>query len=332
MVANSPPPAGAAPLGQDSALEQLRALWADGAGPRTLLLAGPDGVGRRSLAYWLAAYVNCAATTSPAPATLDEDPRPCGACASCQALSQGLHVDVREVGPATRSKSGRSKLRPEITIDQLVERAGGDPEPLSQWLRSRPQHRYRVAIIDDADALTESAANAFLKTLEEPPSWAVIVLIASGQDALLPTVASRAVPVRLGPAWLDGFDDLAGHPGHRLGQPGSLLRARASPEASDAARRAATDLLAALDGDLFDLLTVAEAFAKAVADAQVAAVRPGPLGWLMEPLRELGSEAYVAGAEAVYECEDAIASYAPAGLACCVLALRLRRSVRRAGG
>lgn len=315
-------------VGHQSALAELRGLWADGAGPRTLLIAGPEGVGRRAVAHWLAAYVNCSGQTHSGSA----DPRPCGACASCLAAAAGTHVDVRELAPATRTKSGRSKQRGEITIDRVVQRPNGDPEPLTEWLRTRPRHRFRVAIVDGAEALTEGAANAFLKTLEEPPSWALIVLIATGRDALLPTVASRCTVLRLGPVSLPGFEDLAGHPGLTLGQPGALLRARAAPAPSAAARRAADELLAALDGDLLELMDAAEALAKAIGDANDAGVRPGPLGWLIEPLRARGAAAYAANYDALARCEEALSGYVQGSLACTVLALELRLALRLAGG
>lgn len=310
-------------LGHESVLAELRRAWASGTGPRTLLLAGPEGVGRRTVAHWFAALVNCARSDTPE--------APCWTCPSCLAAAAGTHVDIREIAPGDRTRSGRSTARALITIDRLVARQGGDPEPLGDWLRTRPQHRYRVGIIDGASSLTEGAANAFLKTLEEPPSWAVIVLIAAGQDALLPTVASRCTTIRLGPVELAGFDDLAGHPGLRLGQPGALLRARAAAGPTEAARRAAAELLNALDGDLLELLTTAEAFAKALTEAAEAGVRPGPLGWLLEPLRSLTPHAYAESVDAVTKCERALQNYAQAALACSVLALELRR-IRLAGG
>ncbi|HZJ08535.1 MAG TPA: hypothetical protein VFD39_02460, partial [Trueperaceae bacterium] len=170
-------------IGHEDVLRRLERGWRDGGGPRTLLFAGPDGVGKRLVARWLAAFVNCVALP---------ESRPCGVCASCQAVAGGNHLDVREIGPVSTTLSGRSKHRGEITIDRLVEREQGDPDPLTGWLRTRPQQRFRVAIIDHADTMTAAAANAFLKTLEEPPARAVIVLLAAGPDALLPTVASRA--------------------------------------------------------------------------------------------------------------------------------------------
>jgi len=317
-------------IGHQDELEQLRRLWRDGEGPRTLLFAGPDAVGRRPAARWLAAYVNCLALV---------ENRPCGVCASCLAVAAGSSLDVREVAPSATTRSGRSKHVREITIDQLVPREGGDPEPLSAWLRSRPRGAYRVGIIDHAESMTAGAANSFLKMLEEPPRHALIILIAPGPDAVIPTVASRATVVRFGAVSVSGFDDLGPHPAVRLGQPGALLRARARQEDSAGARDCAMAFLAAVTGDLRTALSGAEDLSAGVTAALEAGIDPGPLGWLREPLRDLltgptlaqgtvgafGPGVYAAALEEVERCEDALASYASGPLACSVLALRLRQ-------
>lgn len=302
-------------LGHDAVLERLRRGWRDGAGQRTLLFAGPEGVGKRLVARWFAAYVNCAGLA---------ESRPCGVCASCQAIESGTHLDVREIGPESTTRSGRSKHRGDITLDRLVEREGGHPDPLTPWLRSRPGERFRVAIIDHAEALTAAAANAFLKTLEEPPRAAVIVLLAPSPDSLLPTVASRAAVVRFGAVAVSGFEDLAPHPGIRLGQPGSLLRARGDEGATIAAREAAASLLRSLEGDMLDALEAAEELSGAIDKALEAGADPGPLGWLREGLRELPAPAYAEAVERIERCEDALAAYANPTLACSVLTLGLR--------
>lgn len=302
-------------IGHKEVMHRLKRGWRDGEGPRTLLFAGPAGVGKRLVAHWLAAYVNCDALP---------EARPCGVCASCQAVAKRTHLDVRELAPSTTTQSGKSKHRGEITIDRLVPRDGGDPEPLSEWLRSRPTRRYRVAIIDHAETMTAPAANAFLKTLEEPPPGTLIVLLAPGPDALLPTVASRASTVRFGAVATDEFGDLAPHPGLRLGQPGSLIRARSDQGATLAARDAAVSLLKACSGDLLDSLEAAEEFAAAINRALEAGAEPGPLAWLREPLRALPATSYAAALEHIESCEDALAAYGNPGLACAVLTLELR--------
>lgn len=314
--------------GHEAVMRELRQVWSAGAGPRTLLFAGPDGVGRRPVARWFAALVNCGHG--------DEASRPCGTCPSCTAMAAGVHPDLREVAPATTTRTGRTKRRVEITIDQLVEREQGDPEPLTPWLRSRPRHRVRVGVIDHADAMNPSAANAFLKMLEEPPAWAAIVLIAPGPDAVLPTVASRSTVVRFGAvapealATIAGDATLTGHPAFRTGQAGALLRAQRAPEATAAAREAARAYLASLDGDLLDALDGAEDLAKALTAAADDGADPDPLGWLREPLRRHPPTVYAAALERIERCEDALAAYAQPTLACSVLTLRLRALLRTA--
>jgi hypothetical protein len=307
-------------IGHERELEQLRQLWRGGDGPRTLLFAGPDGVGRRPAARWFAAYVNCLALV---------ENRPCGVCSSCLAVADGTHLDVREVAPSATTRTGRRKPVREITIDQLVPREGGDPDPLSEWLRSRPRLSHRVGIIDHAESMTVGAANAFLKMLEEPPPRSLIILIAPGPDAVLPTVASRSTVVRFGAVSLGGYEDLGPHPGMRLGQPGALIRARATVEDSTSARDCALAFLSALSGDLRTALSAADDLSNGITAALEAGVDPGPLGWLREPLRALDTQGYhaatyAAALEEVERCEDALAAYASGPLACTVLALRLR--------
>ncbi len=319
---------GLPPFGQDAALAVLRRLRGSSTGPRSLLLAGPEHVGRRQAARWLCALSNCLAP--------DSGLLPCGACESCRLALAGTHPDLKEIGPATTTEAGRAKRNLEIRIDQLVAREGGEPEPLAPWLATRPRYRTRVGVIDHADTLNTSAANAFLKVLEEPPPWALIVLVAPGPEALLPTVASRCVTVRfaavedalgrLGEAGAPAATgDLSGHPGVRLGQPGALIRALEDADATAAARSASAELIAALTGDLLTALGAAEAFAKAVAASLEAAQEPGPLGWLREALRYLPAADYAAALDALDACERAIAAYAQVPLACSVLTLELRR-------
>lgn len=324
-----------APVGQGVALATLRRLWGEGAGPQTLLFAGPEQVGRRLAARWLCAMLSCSASGGE---------RPCGRCESCRLVALGVHPDLKEVAPALRTDTGRAKRSREIRIDQLVPREGGDPEPLAPWLRTRPRYAARVGVVDHADSMNQHAANAFLKVLEEPPPWAVIVLIAPGPEALLPTVASRCVAVRFravdvlavqGEGGLPPITpELTGHPGVRLGLPGALVRAAREPEATSLARTASEGFLRAVEGDLLSALQGADELAKAITAALEAGTEPGPLGWLREALRKEGegrggtahaATRYARALEAVDECEQAIEAYAQAPLACAVLALELRR-------
>ncbi|MEJ2290506.1 MAG: hypothetical protein P8Y05_02170 [Deinococcales bacterium] len=303
-------------LGHEATQRALRDLYRSD-GPHTLLLAGPDGVGRRPVAWWLAALLNCAAP--------DPDARPCGRCASCQAASAHEHPDIREVGPSQTTRAGRQRRQLEITIDQLVTRPNADPDPLGPWLERRPRHRRRVGIVDHAEALNANAANAFLKMLEEPPSWAVIVLIATGPDALLPTVASRCTPVRLGAVDVAAFDELEGHPALRLGLPGPLIRARAEESDYRDSQEVVDRFVASLDGDLRDALDAAETLARGIEKAELVA----PTALLREALRGLSPARYAAALDAVEHCERALEAYANPSLALTTLALDLR-ALRRA--
>ena len=147
--------------------------------PPALLLAGPAGIGKRRAAVALAATINC---LQPKPAgALELDA--CGECASCRRIDRGVHPDVIVVEPGD---SGTIKIE---QIRDVIDRAGYRPF----------EGRRRVVIIDEADAKVPAAQNAMLKTLEEPPSASVFVLVSSMPDALLGTVRSRCPRLRFGP-------------------------------------------------------------------------------------------------------------------------------------
>src|SRR5918995_4432143 len=117
--------------------------------PPSLLLAGPDGVGKRRVAMALAETLNCPSPISTAQVEHDA----CGECPSCRRIARGIHPDVIVVEPG---EMGSIKIDP---VREVIERA-----------QYRPfEGRRRVVVIDDADALMPAAQNALLKILEEPP-------------------------------------------------------------------------------------------------------------------------------------------------------------------
>jgi hypothetical protein len=315
-----PTPAGGvlAPAGQEAALQALRDLEASSA--HALLFAGPDGVGRRLAARWYAALLNCAAGTDD----------PCGRCASCLGYrdDDGMvaSTDYREIAPSATTRDGKPAKRRQIGIDQLVPRERGDPEPLATWLASPPRHRRRVGVIDGAHTLTESAANAFLKTLEEPPRHALIVLVAPGPDAVLPTVASRCVSVRFRPVTpsAQAWESFHPHPALRLGRPGPLRELARDP-AFALARDAVDAYVRSLDGSL------AESF-DAMAGVGTAWLAGDDLvpGMLREHARARGNAAYVGADAAIEAAETALAGYAHRELTIKRLTLALR-ALWRAG-
>ncbi len=152
-----------------------------------LLFEGPPGLGKAAAARWLAAVINCAVEGARAP---------CQRCWSCKRIAEGNHPDVIEVG------LDADKAAAIISVKQARD--------LISSLGLRPFHaRRRFVIIDPADAMNGAAANALLKTFEEPPTDTGFVLVTHQPTALLATVRSRTQRVRFGPvaqpvlrAWL----------------------------------------------------------------------------------------------------------------------------------
>ena len=297
-----PAPQGPALRGHEAQRELLKALRA-----QALLFVGPSRVGRRQVARWYAAWLNC---------ERPED-APCGSCGSCRLLAADAHPDYREVAPAALTSSGRLSRRPEIRIGQLVPREGeNEDEALSRWLEARPQFRQRVGVIDGAESLNLSAANAFLKMLEEPPAHARIVLVAPSTEAVLPTLASRCVVLRFGTV----PSGPSQHPAARLGRYGELARAAAEPERFAEDEDTVKSYLRALEQGLEAAFEAADALEKRwLAD--------GPFALddlLLAHLSAWPPARYAAAADALARCQHALASYAAPALAFQVLTLELR--------
>jgi DNA polymerase III subunit delta' len=147
--------------------------------PPAMLMAGPAGVGKRLTAIAVAQAFNCLQPMS----TPEFERDACGECASCRRIARGVHPDVIVVEPGD---SGSIKIE---QLRDVIDR--------SQY---RPfEGRRRVVIIDEADAAGDDAQSALLKTLEEPPSASMFILVSSVPDALLQTVLSRCPRLRFGP-------------------------------------------------------------------------------------------------------------------------------------
>ena len=148
-----------------------RAL-AQGRLPPALLLSGPEGVGKRTLALDVARGLLC-----------DKGPgEPCRQCRTCDRTGRSIHPDLIVVSPET------AVIKIEQVRDAVREIAGLPFEA-----------RARVVVIDDAHTMTEQAMNALLKSLEEPPATSHLILVTASPQALLPTIRSRCQTLRLGP-------------------------------------------------------------------------------------------------------------------------------------
>ena len=211
----------------------------DGGAPQALLLVGPAAIGKTTLAMDLAAGLLCAAEEGVA--------RPCRACRACRLVAGGTHQDLHRLapeGPGRQVRIGDPNDPDPGTVRHLIH----------EMARLPVEGRHRVAVIEGAHRMNEDAQNALLKTLEEPPAGATLILCADEPERLLPTVRSRAATLRLGPLGIRAIEGLLGEHGidpprsahlARLagGRPGLALAYAAAPLAVEAREEIARTLL-----------------------------------------------------------------------------------------
>jgi DNA polymerase-3 subunit delta' len=158
--------------GHAKVIERLFAAFASDRLPHALIFSGPAGIGKSRVARLLAARAACAVTP------------PCGECAACSQIAAHTHPDLEWVDVPPGKK--------EIGVDQARR--------LKRFVQMRSISAARkMAIIDEADRLSIAAQNALLKTLEEPPGEALVVLVTATPGALLPTVRSRCRTILFAP-------------------------------------------------------------------------------------------------------------------------------------
>ena len=161
-------------LGHERIVEVLRRSLRNGKTAHSYLFEGIPGCGRRKTALTLIQALFCS--------VLPDDA--CGACPSCRKIAGGNHPDIHLIEPLPDKR--------DISIDQLRE--------LQHDLSLRPYEAPRKAcIIEPAERMSVNAANSLLKTLEEPPGNALIILLTENAGMLLPTIRSRCQLIRFAP-------------------------------------------------------------------------------------------------------------------------------------
>jgi DNA polymerase-3 subunit delta' len=165
-------------IGHQWAIEHLQASIAHGRVGHAYLFTGPHQVGKATMARTFAQALNC-----------EEIPaeRPCGRCRPCMLIAASRHPDVLEISGELSARGKRT-----IKIDQIRE--------VQQALSlTATEARHKVSLLKDFDTANTSAANAFLKTLEEPPSSVILMLTSVDADSLPQTIVSRCRSIALRP-------------------------------------------------------------------------------------------------------------------------------------
>ncbi len=169
---------GAIPVyGHRWAVELLRRQMAQAKVAHAYLFTGPAQIGRGTLARWLAQALLCEEEASP----------PCGRCPACRKVAAETHPDLRRLHLNLQEGNRRT-----LGIEAVRE--------MRQGIAERPFYgRRKVYLIEDAECMTVEAENALLKTLEEPPPFVVLLLVALSDHLLLPTIVSRCQVLPLRP-------------------------------------------------------------------------------------------------------------------------------------
>jgi DNA polymerase-3 subunit delta' len=261
-------------LGQDLAIEILRRGLARGRLHHALLFVGPEGVGKELAAFGLACAVTC-----------EREPgEGCGTCPTCHRVlsisSEGaavpLHPDVVVVERGLYSKEiiGKDE-KTDISVDQIrrvvLEKINFGPH----------EARERIVIIRRAEEMNAGAANALLKTLEEPPGHTRFVLLTSRPGELLPTIRSRTQPIRFSLLRDDVVEKiliargvepaLAKQSAELAGGSVEVADALADPAQSEERTRAVEALRRASQGPLHEALEVTSSYGNSGEDRRLLA-------------------------------------------------------------
>ena len=161
-------------LGNEMVKDHFKKAIANHKISHAYILTGEAGMGRKSIANAFAMTLLCEKGGS----------EPCMTCHSCKQVMSGNHPDLIYVKHEKPGSIGVDDVREQINDTIMIR-------PYSSY--------YKIYIVDEAEKMTVQAQNALLKTIEEPPAYAVIILITTNQEAFLPTILSRCVQMKLKP-------------------------------------------------------------------------------------------------------------------------------------
>lgn len=160
------------PVGHDNILNTLRKIVVGKKIPHSFIFSGIEGIGKKLSAIYFAKLLNCESDTN----------TPCNICSSCKKIDKNIHPDISILD--TQKK--------QITIEMVRE--------IISFAQTNPfEGKYKVAIVNDAHKLNQFASNAFLKTIEEPYSSTIFILITHSLNRLLPTIQSRCIKINFSP-------------------------------------------------------------------------------------------------------------------------------------
>ena len=231
--------------GNAGVVHRLREMLAHARFPQAVILAGPSGAGKYTLALMLARAMNCLS-----PVLTDGLPEFCGTCANCMRISQAEDLDARceEAVEARENLRDTDKKETRLFIQTHPDVLIIPPDPpqlmikvdqvrrVIETIYYRPgEAKERVYIFTDS-AFMKEAANSLLKVLEEPPDFATIFLLTENPGELLPTIRSRSMIVTLGALTIEEIEQYLGKYRPEWKAPQRALAARLSEGAVGKAR------------------------------------------------------------------------------------------------
>ncbi|MDD4923370.1 MAG: DNA polymerase III subunit [Dehalococcoidales bacterium] len=168
-------------IGQESVVSLLNRSLEKKTLSHAFLISGPNHIGKMTLAVDIAQAINC-----------ERDAPPCNECESCLKIQQGKHADVQVISLISENEEEEGKTRTEISIDDIRQ---------IQHTVSLPpfEGKHKAFIIEGAESMSIEAANCLLKTLEEPVTQAVFILLTTNASLIPETVISRCQKISLNP-------------------------------------------------------------------------------------------------------------------------------------